>query len=211
MNKCSWVSTFSKFLDYIGEQKIKRKRDKNDVSSNIAKLTYVCKDNSEEVRKFAIEVFNITETLRIMIEAEKINQSLQLQDEVDRHSIALWGLNKTSKNERSPEKIKPEPIDSPSKLSTSGYANYQNFLNSSREFPNPASKTNKEYISSLMESSLNQHLNDLEKQKLEALTQRSLNFTSVGKRKSVSVQKGSINPMHYKRSLPQIIQTKNSK
>ena len=195
----------------MGEQKIKRKRDKNDFTSNISKLTYVWKENTDDVKKLAIEMFNITETLKVIIEAEKINQSLQLQDEIDRHSIALWGMNKTTKNDKTFEKIGSDQVDSPTKLSNSGYTNLQNFLNSSREFPNPSTKTNKELLNTLMDSGFNKQISDADKQRLEALTQRSLNFASVGKRKSISVQKGTINPIHYKRSLPQIIQTKNSK
>ena len=45
---------------------------------------------------------------------------------------------------------------------------------------------------------------------LQSMTQRSGNFTSVGNRQAKSLQRGAYNPMHFKRSLPEIIQTKDS-
>ena len=45
---------------------------------------------------------------------------------------------------------------------------------------------------------------------LQSMTQRSGNFTSVGNRQSKSLQRGAYNPIHFKRSLPDIIQTKVS-
>uniref|UniRef100_A0A7S3NFD4 Uncharacterized protein n=1 Tax=Euplotes harpa TaxID=151035 RepID=A0A7S3NFD4_9SPIT len=123
----------------MSEQKIKRKRDKNDVSSSISKVTSISKENYEEIRRMDIEIFNLAETLKVIIEAEKINQSLQIQDEEDRHSIALWGLNKTYRSEHSPE-TKTELNESPEKNLNSSFGNQPSFLNSSREFPNPTSK-----------------------------------------------------------------------
>lgn len=39
----------------------------------------------------------MTQMLKAILEAEKINQKLQIQDEEDRHSIALWGMNKVER------------------------------------------------------------------------------------------------------------------
>lgn len=178
----------------------------------MAKVRMSNRDNNEHIKRHNIEIHNISETLRVMIEAEKINESLQIQDEEDRHSIALWGMNKTHNFKSILQKDeKPEHEDSPDKMNMTSMT-YPYSMNSTNEFPHPSSHRHRDIQTSFRVKSQKRSENPVDdRQKLEELTQRSLNFAPKSTRKAASVQRGSVNPMHFKRSLPQIMQTKNSK
>jgi len=79
--------------DFIQEQKIGRRKDKDDISSYMYKIELMTKDNIGNIQSLQICVFN---------ENEYLNQVLSMQDEEDRHSIALWGL----KSSADPDKLK---------------------------------------------------------------------------------------------------------
>lgn len=178
----------------------------------MAKVRTSCRDNNEHIKRHIIEIHNISETLRVIIEAENINESLQIQDEEDRHSIALWGMDRKNNFKSFMYKDdKPDHDDSPEKMNMTSIT-YPHSLHSTNEFPHPSSHRHREIQTSF--KVLNQKRGESsvdERQKLEELTQRSHNFAPKSTRKAVSVQRGGFNPMHYKRSLPQIMQTKNSK
>lgn len=78
----------------MNELKVKRKQDKSDMNTNMAKLNTLGNQNATNIKLINNEIYNIAQLLQAMLEAEKINQRLQIQDEEDRHSIALWGTNK---------------------------------------------------------------------------------------------------------------------
>jgi hypothetical protein len=88
----------------------------------------------------------------------------------------------------------------------------RSFLNSSNEFPIPPTTKHIDVLTSskVLELKMSPTKNDV-KHNLEILTQRSTNFAIPSSRKAKSVNRRGLNPIHYKRSLPQVIQTKNSK
>lgn len=165
------------------------------------------RDNNNQIKKQNIEIHNITQLIKVIIEAEKIHQSLQIQDEEDRHSIALWGMNKT--------KGKVDNIitkeEGTLRIDTSPHTQKPEYLMSKREYKNTSTSKNVKIKNSntqtgILDLKFSPKINNDQNYKM--LSQKSSNFGYKSSRKSQSVHKRAMNPIHFKRSLPEIIQTK---
>jgi hypothetical protein len=174
--------------------------------SEMQKIRNSFRDNNANTKRINTEIHNITQWIKGFMEAEKIAQLLQIQDEEDRHSIALWGANKLDTTpKRSP--IKQRIDETLDKMNMTTFTQPQTFLNSTNEFPSP--NRNREVQTSLkVLDTKRSKISESSKPTYEQLTQRSSNFAPKSSRHSKSVKP---NPLHFRRSLPSILQTKNSK
>jgi hypothetical protein len=192
-------------IDYINEQKLKRKRDKTDIFQEMGRLNTNLKEANKVIKRHSSEIYNTSQILKVLIEVEQISQSLQIQDEEDRHSIALWGMNKPTKFDNSVIRETNQSEDSPDRMNATNITPNRSFLNSSNDFPLPSATKHVDLQtpSRALDLKMSPTKNEV-KQNLETLTQRSTNFAITSNRKAKSVNRRALNPIHYKRSLPQV-------
>ena len=87
----------------------------------------------------------------------------------------------------------------------------QTFLRSNKEYPSPERDSIATANRSIQKLKTKLRFDDPSSNQLQNISQRSENFTTANKRQAKSLQRGAFNPMHFKRSLPEILQTKDSK
>lgn len=147
------------------------------------------RDNISHIKKLNSETHNIAQMIKAFMEAEQISQSLQIQDEEDRHSIALWGTSKShAPQSMMNQHYRPSIDESAERMNMTNYTSPHSFLNSTNELPNSLTNRNRDIQSSFKKFNTRRatHKPD-EKEKLEELTQRSTNFAPKTGRKSKSV------------------------
>jgi len=167
------------------------------------KVRISSRDNNIDIKRQSLEIHNIAQLLKVMMEAEGITQSLQIQDEEDRHSIALWGLNNTKKMKNTISSLKISNDETPPNKTISSFPTAQNFLYSTNEFRHPSTNRHKDGKNNFIDIRLSPK--QISPKRHQMLSQRSTNFAP----KSNSMNKSALNPFHYKRSLPEIMQSKN--
>jgi hypothetical protein len=74
-----------------------RRKDKEDITSQLNKIDRIVKTHSGQLNLFQICIFNISKSISMLFENEEINTALEIQDEQDRHKVALWGTRGNSK------------------------------------------------------------------------------------------------------------------
>ena len=84
--------------DHVIQQDLKRRKDRTDISSSVDKIFTLATNNSSNIKMIDVSIYNISEVIKTLIEVEKLNHTLSIQDEEDRHSIALWGTQKYNKD-----------------------------------------------------------------------------------------------------------------
>ncbi len=81
----------------MNRQDLKRRKEKTDISSSMDKIFTLSSNNHANIKIIEVSIFNLSEVIKNIIEVEKLSHALSIQDEEDRHSIALWGTQKGSK------------------------------------------------------------------------------------------------------------------
>jgi len=91
--------------DFIQQYKIAQRKDKEDITNNISKLDSLSSSNFKSIQTLEVSMSNVSQALFKIFENESVSQSLAMQDEKDRHSIALWGVKNSNQQEVSKKRM----------------------------------------------------------------------------------------------------------
>ncbi|CAI2361534.1 unnamed protein product [Moneuplotes crassus] len=103
---------------FIRESKVDRMKFKDRARRDIEIMKETTDTHNSQIDTIHMSIRNITHSITHLFQNEYLCNALQLQDEKDRHSIALWGAKNTTKMEKEKynSHIDPHLISGESKL-----------------------------------------------------------------------------------------------